>query len=125
MDTDTGWHRQLAERLPIGKVSFGDVCGVRNKYVQGGFIGMTLEAVTAANEHPVMDALSDPLSWCPAYLLHNWERKGIVCEDMVWGQICRSAGIEVLDYSDVRVGWRQKPNEDQRYAVTHPCKGTL
>lgn len=129
-DSDTGWYRRLDKPFPPPNVpvTFGQICSHADvSYPHGGFIGLSVAAAWKAFLDPATRGLSNPESWCPSAILpgpwRRYHRLGIVCEDMVWGNVCRKLKIPVVHYGDVRTrGLKHKSNPDLRWAVTHPCK---
>lgn len=135
IDPDTKvWRRFM--RLPSFSSIFGSLETVSEAgrepigvpaNVQGGFIGMTRDAVESMLK-------SDSLSYehCTLKCLDTWARcidmmltvnNKSFCDDFLISWLANDVGIPIVGLEEVRSFWRRTPvNVDAKYAVTHPHK---
>lgn len=128
IDTDTGIHRRF-NSLPTHPGLFGSMQGNSCLVsIQGGFIGIPLAVATRLFESRVLldPILQDPgRSWArDPNLFRYLQTKNSLFDDWILGYVATSLGIPMFGFTEVASTWKTYvPNPNQRFAITHPCKG--
>jgi len=134
IDTDTRLHRAF-RWLPTGPCVFGTLehrtVGHGEPLVppcvQGGFMGFTREAATRLFSSGVFESpllATDPLgTWADTHDTRERASHGRVSFDHLVRYGCRTVGLAVAEFDEVRSLWRGRiDNRGLRFAATHPHK---
>jgi len=132
IDTDAGFHRRF-EYLPTRVGLFGTrqrlslPDGGYQESIQGGFIGYTLSAAGRLFETRVFlapELLDSRQTWGRSHWVQERiARTGLVSKDWIVGHCAKELRLPMYTFGEVKSTWNNYvPNDDRRYAVTHPCK---
>lgn len=129
IDPDTLSARRL-DHLPGKEGLFGTLQGpFASRSIQGGFIGITLNAALAIIESRLLldETLKEPDRSIDPYMLYlkqRANRTGLTSFDTLLGWCASRLGIEMFDFPEVSCDWKVSPdNQGLRWAMIHPDPG--